>query len=115
MNKYWYEWTESAVDCYERGCICRDCAVQEIIGNECKMKYAVMSLVRQFGKPKVEGGNFLPFITPRLQKVVDAILAGANTKAEIAEKLGIKTSNVQERVNKLYTMVEAKGYRFQKR
>lgn len=45
-------WTPSAVDCYFRGCICKGCPIQEILGNRCRMKQSVLKLVKKFGKPE---------------------------------------------------------------
>ena len=46
------KWTSTAVFCYKRGCNCKDCPIQEIIEEECQMKYSVMMLVKNIGKPK---------------------------------------------------------------
>jgi hypothetical protein len=46
-------WTKGAVECYKRGCVCSNCPVIDIFPN-CKMKYSVLSLVRQYGKPNIE-------------------------------------------------------------
>lgn len=45
-------WTPSAKDCYFRGCVCSDCPIFEIIGNQCRMKRTVLMLVRKLGKPE---------------------------------------------------------------
>lgn len=44
------KWTKSALECYELGCRCTHCPINEIIHN-CKMKYTVFRLVLQFGAP----------------------------------------------------------------
>ena len=46
------QWTKSAIECYLRGCICRNCSVYNAIGKRCKMKKAVLYLVRKYGMPK---------------------------------------------------------------
>ena len=48
-------WTQSAIDCYERCCICNGCPMYELIGKQCRMKTSVLELVRKFGVP--EGVN----------------------------------------------------------
>ena len=51
-------WTQSAVECYAIGCNCSKCYLKEIMKNHCRMKGAVLELVRQFGVPegvKIEG------------------------------------------------------------
>ncbi len=45
-------WTQGAIDCYKRCCICRDCPTKELMRGECKMKYAVIESVKKLGKPK---------------------------------------------------------------
>ena len=47
-----YRWTKSAKDCYFIGCTCSKCKIYEIIGSKCRMKAAVLELVRKFGKPE---------------------------------------------------------------
>lgn len=47
-----YKWTDAAIHCYERGCICRGCLFNKMIGKSCRMKESVLGLVKKFGKPK---------------------------------------------------------------
>lgn len=47
-------WTQSARDCYFRGCICSGCPIYEILETKCRMKQTVLELVRKFGKPEKE-------------------------------------------------------------
>ena len=56
MQRYKYEirrWTQTAKECYMRGCICKGCPVYEIIFKDqyikCKMKTAVIEMVRKLG------------------------------------------------------------------
>lgn len=48
-------WTQSAMDCYKRGCICNGCPVYELVfkpaNRKCMMKGAVIATVRKFGIP----------------------------------------------------------------
>lgn len=47
-------WTNSSIDCYERGCICEGCIIDKILKNspqKCQMKATVLELVREFGRP----------------------------------------------------------------
>lgn len=53
MAEY-YRWTRSAIECYLRGCKCSGCQYEEIFGTsvyKCRMKEAVISLVRKYGMP----------------------------------------------------------------
>lgn len=53
-------WTPSAVECYQRGCICSNCPIQEFIKSQkCQMKAAVLELVKIHGIPtKRNGPNY---------------------------------------------------------
>lgn len=50
-------WTRSAVECYKLGCVCHKCFLYEIMGDRCRMKNAVIDLVRRFGRPLKELEN----------------------------------------------------------
>jgi hypothetical protein len=50
MVKY-RRWTQGAVECYSRGCVCQGCELFEILGKNCKMKKSVLSLITDLGKP----------------------------------------------------------------
>jgi len=49
-------WTQSAIDCYEIGCICAKCHLYKIYFShneqKCYMKKCVIELVRKFGVPQ---------------------------------------------------------------
>lgn len=48
----WRYWTRGAVECYNRSCICKDCPIKDVLTSQsCRMKYAVISLVRTNGRP----------------------------------------------------------------
>lgn len=47
-------WTPSAIECYQRGCVCSGCFYKEFFGdgaNKCRMKTSVLELVRLLGAP----------------------------------------------------------------
>lgn len=44
-------WTKGSIECYRRGCVCQNCPTFDLVGDECRMKQAVLSLVRMYGKP----------------------------------------------------------------
>lgn len=51
-------WTPSAIECYERGCVCRDCPIKEFIKSQkCQMKSSVIELVRVLGIPNKTAQN----------------------------------------------------------
>ena len=46
-------WTYTAKKCYNIGCVCYKCdAVPDDIKAKCRMKYSVIQLVRNIGRPK---------------------------------------------------------------
>ena len=44
-------WTQTAKECYLRGCVCQGCPLNEVMETPCRMKMAVFELVRKFGAP----------------------------------------------------------------
>ena len=50
-------WTNTALDCYKRGCVCEGCFYNDFFNgtsHRCQMKAAVLDLVRVIGKPDIE-------------------------------------------------------------
>jgi len=50
-------WTNTAVDCYKRNCICTGCLFENYFTDKkqkCQMKIVVNKLIKEFGKPKEE-------------------------------------------------------------
>ena len=50
-------WTISALECYDRGCVCSGCFYDDFFGKgnfKCQMKFTVLELVRRFGIPTEE-------------------------------------------------------------
>ena len=61
-------WTEGAIDCYLRGCVCNEsCSTFRILGKKCNMKACVLESVRTLGLPSrhktetVRKGDVLEF------------------------------------------------------
>lgn len=51
-------WSVSAVECYERGCVCENCRIfPEYLHKQCRMKLVVRELVRVLGAPKKQEVN----------------------------------------------------------
>lgn len=61
MEKYEH-WTKSARDCYKRGGVCEGCFYESFFAGKpykCRMKKAVLSLVKTVGTPpKVEPAGY---------------------------------------------------------
>ena len=50
-------WTNTALECYKRGCVCEGCWYTDFFNSssqKCQMKASVLELVRVLGKPNVE-------------------------------------------------------------
>ncbi len=50
-------WTNTALECYKRGCVCEGCFYTDFFNGtsqKCQMKASVLELVRVLGKPDVE-------------------------------------------------------------
>jgi len=54
------EWTPTAIECYEIGCRCSECNINNIYFKgssfSCKMKETVIELVRKYGVPQKRKG-----------------------------------------------------------
>lgn len=101
-------WTRTAQECYERGCVCEGCLVYEQIGKDCRMKAAVLELVRKFGKPPKKNKNMF---SEYEKNVLEVIKDGCNTFKEIAQELGKSTSSVGGIVHLLYRKARLKGWK----
>lgn len=106
----WRSWSKSAIECYQRGCICYECPTQALFAEKCKMKEAVLSLVRQFGEPPKNIEGVLPDLTEGQIEVINAIVNGANTFEDIAEVIGITILGVKSRLNKVYEAAKLQGF-----
>ena len=50
-------WTQTAIECYKRGCNCEGCFYTDFFNNssqKCQMKASVLELVRVLVKPDIE-------------------------------------------------------------
>lgn len=105
-NVYAALWTEGAIYCYKRGCNCQGCYMNDLIeSTPCRMKNAVLELVRKFGKPPEDDGG----LTKTQQKIIDAILAGCNDKYEIAKYIDANVQNIQSTLSDMYEIAENDG------
>lgn len=52
-------WTQTAYECYKRGCNCWMCPTQDLISEKCQMKTAVKDLIKTRGLPNNLMGMFL--------------------------------------------------------
>ena len=105
-------WTQSAVDCFNRGCVCSGCPTYELIGKRCQMKNSVRLLVRKFGNPPKANKGIFPGMTLAEYQITEAILKGAASLEEIAAETGIKKRTVNGYMSDLYLLSELDGYKF---
>lgn len=45
-------WSEGAIYCHNRGCVCENCPIATYMSEKCRMKEAVLYLIREIGKPQ---------------------------------------------------------------
>lgn len=111
-NRY-IRWTQGAIECYRRGCVCNGCITGQILKSAtCRMKITVRELVKRFGPPpKIL--NLIPGATPQEENIITAILEGAGTLRQIAESLELNEETISQRLCSLYRVVEDQGYQFE--
>ena len=105
-SQYCKHWTDLSRFCYQRGCNCEGCYIKDCLETHCFMKTAVFELVRKFGAPPERKFDI------REQKVIEAILNGAETKLDIIKDTGLTTGVVQLTLNELYIQAEQNGMFF---
>ena len=90
-------WTETALECYQRGCNCRDCEIPHPTGF-CNMKSSVLALVRQFGNPdeiikEREGEREKDRIR---NEIISEGIAEGKTQKQIAKELDISVYTLKK-------------------
>ena len=74
MNEeYSMHWNRTAYECYLRGCNCWMCPTQELISEKCRMKYAVMELIRKYGVEKMNK-KYEEYLSNEADKYFDGCL-----------------------------------------
>lgn len=111
MKKYRY-WTPSAIECYQRGCVCEGCLTGQIMEEHCRMKSSVIQLIKTLGPPQIFTTKFIPGATEVEEEIIDTILKGAGTLKQIAEHLKLSEETIKSRLYSLYRLVENNGYQF---
>lgn len=108
-------WSPGAIDCYNRGCVCNGCLTGKIMEQRCRMKSAVIELVKTLGPPKIYTTNFIPGATEQEENIVRAIVEGASDLKQIAENLELNEITIKPRLYSLYRLIEDQGYQFKTR
>lgn len=83
-------WTESAIDCYKRHCVCQDCPIARPSAG-CCMKSSVLALIREFGSPEaiIEKQREKEEKILRINEVVSAGIMEHKTLKQMAKELDI--------------------------
>lgn len=107
---YVKKWTEGSIFCYRRGCNCAGCYMKELINStSCKMKNAVIELVKRYGKPpESETEKY----TKCQLEIFNAIKSGAVTYEAIAQKTNKTEASVRTMLQRLYAIAETEGLIF---
>lgn len=92
-------WTESAIECYERGCVCENCTIPHPTGF-CSMKSFVLMLVKVLGNPnqaknsKLEQERIEQKIIMRAKELIES-KAKKGWKKYLAYELNLPYGKVQ--------------------
>ncbi len=46
------KWTPQAQDCYNRGCICQGCIINDVVETKCHLKNIIPKILEQCGVPE---------------------------------------------------------------
>ena len=106
----WQHWTASAIDCYNRGCVCNGCPTKAIVETPCLMKQSVLELVKQIGPPPKIA--YIEGLTEQQERVVTAIINGAKTFEDIAKELKIKRGGVIVALGSIYPYYANLGFNY---
>lgn len=54
------KWTQQAIDCYNRKCICTGCFINENLETPCQLKAIIPKIFAKCGKPPKEIKSIVP-------------------------------------------------------
>lgn len=111
QNNHVKQWTKAAIDCYNRGCVCRGCPMSKL-ETGCRMKGSVIELVRKFGTPQDKFKKVHERILEEQEKIIGLVKNGISTRKELAAKLNISLSELSSRMIRLYRKAEQEGFKF---
>ena len=101
-------WSESAIDCYNRGCVCQGCPTKEILETKCTMKKTVIDLVSKIGIPP--NVPFIEGLTAQQNDILACILNGTTEVSAIAEELQIPQTQVRTQLGLIRPYFEEMGF-----
>ncbi len=118
-------WSKGAIECYKRNCICFNCPTYDLIGKQCKMKYAVLQLVKTCGLPdevntkqieikeseeKQMFDNDLKIEYPNyLEKLITAVKKGFDKYGDIEKETGLNGKTASVYFDGFYKLLEQKN------
>lgn len=109
-NEHAANWTQGAIECYERGYDCVGCPTQQLLSDKCRMKESVLNLIQTIGLPPKDDDLFPDFKNTPL-KIMKAIYNGAETLDELALELGNSISGIKTRLSEeIFPYYENKGF-----
>lgn len=120
-------WQPGSIFCYERGCNCQGCPTQKIMETKCRMKSAVIGLVRLYGPPQKNSEEMVINQEDKedktmfdedlqleyseyLKPTVNAIKQGYETLKDIAKNANISPHNASVYVDTFFQTLSKKGY-----
>lgn len=110
-NNYVKQWTKTAIECYQRGCVCKGCPMSNL-ETPCRMKGSVIELVRKFGAPQDKVKKIDERILEEQEEIIRLVINGISTRKELAAKLNISLTELSSRMIKLYRKAEQEGFKF---
>ena len=110
-NNYVKHWTKAAIDCYNRGCVCRGCPMSKL-ETGCRMKGSVIELVRKFGAPQDKIKKVHERILKEQEEIIRFVKNGISTRKELAAKLNMSLTELSSRMRGLYRKAEQEGFKF---
>lgn len=111
FNNYVKQWTKAAIDCYNRGCVCRGCPMSKL-ETRCIMKGSVIELVRKFGAPQDKVKKIDERILKEQEEIIRLVKNGISTRKELAAKLNISLTELGSKMRGLYRKAEQEGFKF---
>lgn len=105
------QWTKAAIDCYNRGCVCRGCPMSKL-ESRCRMKSSVIELVKKFGAPQDKVKKVNERILAEQEEIIRLVINGIDTRKDLAAKLNISLTELSSRMVRLYRKAEQEGFKF---
>ncbi len=76
------------------------------------MKRTVITIVRNIGRPPDIKDGIFKYLTSKQNKIIDAILNGADTRDKIAKELNINKTNLAQYLQEIYKITSLQGVEY---